>query len=147
MEKMMKIKKKMIAKKNKTTERIDTGGDGKVIHQNSEQNGSGNQESEGGDEGEVDTENDDNQEENGDKEEDEEERRRRAAEKGKKVSEHGELNFYVGYDADHLDVVILTSILDFNSHCRDIPNPPSLDLINHIMNAIPDVQISKEELR
>ncbi|KAM3302432.1 hypothetical protein P3S67_016934 [Capsicum chacoense] len=149
MEKMMKIKKKMIAKKKKkkTTERIHTGGDSNVIHLNSEQNGCGNRESEGGDEGEEDTENDDNQEENGDKEEDEEERRRRATEKGKTLSEHGEIEFYIGYDADHLDVAILKSILDFNSHYGDIPHPPSLDLINHIMNAIPDLQISREELR
>ncbi|PHU13146.1 Formin-like protein 5 [Capsicum chinense] len=48
-----------------------TGGDGNVIHQNSEQNGSGNQESEG-DEGNEDTENDDNNEEKDDQEEDEE---------------------------------------------------------------------------
>ncbi|PHT43876.1 hypothetical protein CQW23_17901 [Capsicum baccatum] len=34
-----------------------------------------------------------------------------------------------------------------NYHCGNIPHPPSLDLINHIMNAIPDLQISREELR
>ncbi|KAM3396187.1 hypothetical protein P3S68_005193 [Capsicum galapagoense] len=158
--------------------RENTGGDGNVIHQNSEQNGSGNQESEG-DEGDEDTENDDNQEENDDQEEDEEEyelvieeddneeeeeeeeeeevedeeerRRRRAAEKGKQqVSEQGGLSvteYYVDYDADPLDVAILRSILDFKCHYGYSPHPPSLDLIYHIMTAVPHLEISREELR
>ncbi|KAM3302446.1 hypothetical protein P3S67_016948 [Capsicum chacoense] len=158
--------------------RENTGGDGNVIHQNSEQNGSGNQESEG-DEGDEDTGNDDNQEENDDQEEDEEEyelvieeddneeeeeeedeeqevedeeeRRRRAAEKGKQqVSEQGGLSvteYYVDYDADPLDVAILRSILDFKCHYGYSPHPPSLDLIYHIMTAVPHLEISREELR
>ncbi|KAF3644243.1 hypothetical protein FXO38_20268 [Capsicum annuum] len=128
-----------------------------------------------GDEGEEDTENDDNQEENDDQEEDEEEyelvieeddneeeeeeeeeevedakeRRRRAAEKQKQqVSEQLSVTeYYVDYDADPLDVAILRSILDFKCHYGYPPHPPSLDLIYHIMTSVPDLEISREELR
>ncbi|PHU13145.1 hypothetical protein BC332_20075 [Capsicum chinense] len=156
--------------------RENTGGDGNVNHQNSEHNGSGNQESEG-DEGEEDTENDDNQEENADQEEDEEEyelvieeddneeeqeeeeeeevedakerKRRRATKKQKQqVSEQLSVTeYYVDYDADPLDVAILRSILDFKCHYGYSPHPPSLDLIYHIMTSVPDLEISREELR
>ncbi|KAF3661458.1 hypothetical protein FXO38_05297 [Capsicum annuum] len=81
---------------------------------------------------------------------DEQERRRRATEKGKElVSEQEGLSiteYYHDYYAGHLDVAILGSIWDFKCHRYGyLTHPPSLDLIYHIMNAIPDLEISREE--
>ncbi|PHU13157.1 hypothetical protein BC332_20087 [Capsicum chinense] len=149
--------------------RQNAGSEDNSNHQNSEQNESGNQESEG-DEGKK---NDDNQEENEDQdeeEEDEEERRRRAAEKGKhpmsetctlesvvhefdhivqgKPSETPEGEQTPDYsDDDHRNLSILRAMWKFKCNSGSFPNPPSVQLINHIMNSIPNLKISRAEVR
>ncbi|KAM3270572.1 acidic leucine-rich nuclear phosphoprotein 32 family member B-like [Capsicum chacoense] len=133
-------------------------------HQNSEQNESGNQESEGN-EGEENDDQDDDEEE-----EDEEERRRRAAEKGEQTmyetctlesvvhefddiiqggpSETPEKEQTPDYfDEDHLYLAILRAMWKFKCNSGNFPNPPSVQLINHIMNSIPNLKISRAEVR
>ncbi|PHT98871.1 hypothetical protein BC332_32199 [Capsicum chinense] len=51
------------------------------------------------------------------------------------------------FDEDHLYLAILRAMWKFKCNIGNLANPPSVQLINHIMNSIPNLKISKAEVR
>uniref|UniRef100_A0A3Q7HF32 Glabrous enhancer-binding protein-like DBD domain-containing protein n=1 Tax=Solanum lycopersicum TaxID=4081 RepID=A0A3Q7HF32_SOLLC len=114
-----------------------------VNHQNSEENGSGNQESydENHTSWLVVVEDD----------EDEEEERRRAAEKGKQpMSDGGGISITELHDEDedhHLDLAILKAMCDYECIIRNSPQLSSFNnRLVYVKDSFPDLKMSREAL-